>query len=351
MVSPHTRFGTRLVEWLAATETDLRAHPHTPSRALITSAQVTLDLTPFEAIPQPASAFGYFAGVADLKDLLEAYQAARASQPFESDVPSLSARVHSYAQAFLDALIERARKTVDDATAKRIGAWVSGLDVYAAVKSVESLLNEERDRALLAVAEERGWDAHFDHVAIRCGSSGERAARQVVALLREHHGYVPCQLPSQRSYHFADGWRAYPLYKILENGLVLRLFLDESEADHPGQIIQHWNRVYGYTAHHLALRVSRRTPKGRVAVTLPELDAALAPRGIALMTPTGDYTRGLLVQVFAEPAWNPEVPADIMEELRGIAPGLDYSIENAKLIELLSRREMSPELAKELYAL
>ncbi|MGH8503992.1 MAG: hypothetical protein ACREVE_16340 [Gammaproteobacteria bacterium] len=351
MVNAYTRFGTRLVDWLAATETDLRPHPRVPSRALIMNAQVTLDLTPFEAVPQPASAFGYFAGVANLEELLEAYAAARVSRPFESDIPSLSARVHSYAQRFLDELLERASMHVDDATAKRIGSWVSHLDVYAAVKTVESFLNNEHDCALLAVAEERGWDVHFDHVAIRCGSSGERAARRVVALLREQHGYVHCQLGRQRSYRFADGWRAYPLYKILENGLVLRLFLDESEAGHPGQIIQHWNRVYGYTAHHLALRVSRRTPEGRVAVTLPELEAALAPRRITLMTPTGDYTYGLLVQVFAQPVWNPQVPADIKEELRRVAPGLECSIENAKLIELVSRREMSPELANEFYML
>jgi hypothetical protein len=271
------------------------------------SAQVTLDLTPFEAAPQPASALGYFAGVANLEELLEAYAAARASLPFESDVPSLSARVHSHAQRFLDGLLERASMHVDDATAKRIGSWVSHLDVYAAVKTVESLLNNEHDCALLAVAEERGWDVHFDHVAIRCGSSGERAARRVVALLREHHGYVHCQLGSQRSYRFADGWRAYPLYKILENGLVLRLFLDESEAGHPGQIIQHWNRVYGYTAHHVALRVSRRTPEGRVAVTLPELEAALAPAGAARRYSAGCHLCWV--------AWPADRPASALDSI------------------------------------
>jgi hypothetical protein len=205
--------------------------------------------------------------------------------------------------------------------------------------------------ALLKLAEEQGWEVHFDHLAIRCGSRLRQGCLQVVALLRDHHGYLPPQIKEEESYQFPDGWDAYPLYKILENGQVLRLFLDESDGSDPRQIIQHWNRVYGFTAHHLAIRASRKIDEGRMAIPLDEVAAALAQKGIGIMTPTGAYTQGLLVQVFTRPEWNPEVPVEIKRELSAIAPELETTIENGKLLELLSRREMPAAMARDYFAL
>jgi hypothetical protein len=352
-IDAYQGFARRLATWLIAQDTGLRIPPRAPERVHITGRHppVSLDLTPFAARPEPVSAAAYFAGADKLADLLEGYRAARASRPFEPDIALLDTQVHPYAHRFLDTILTRARVDFNAAAARRIARFVSRLDVYAAVKTVESLLYSRRESALLAAAETRGWAVHFDHLAIRCGTASARSARRVATLLQEHHGYVPCQLRSQRSYRFADGWRAYPLYKILENGQILRIFLDESDTGHRTQIIQHWNRVYGFTAHHLALRASRLTAAGREAIPLPDLATALASAGVRLMETTGEYTHGLLVQAFAEPGWNPEIPPEIKQTLHGMAPDLDRAIENAKLIELVSRREMAAELAAEFYPL
>jgi hypothetical protein len=132
---------------------------------------------------------------------------------------------------------------------------------------------------------------------------------------------------------------------------VLRLFIDQSDAGNPAQIIQHWNRVYGYTAHHLAIRATRFEEGRRVAVGLSKLMHTMEAEGIAIMTPTGDYTDRLLLQVFTRPERNREVPERIREVLRTHGAELETVIENAKLLELLSRRETSPELAERFFAL
>jgi hypothetical protein len=353
MSTAHSQFATALVDYLVSTNRHLRPHPHVPSKILVDSrdGEVSLDLTPFEARPQPARAAFYFEGVRTIDELLEAYRAARASESFESDHLQLNTKLHPYAREFLEALLNRARETMDDEDVRRIAGWVSNLDVYTAVKTVESLLNSKADIALLEIAENKGWDAHFDHLAIRCGCALNGDGQRVAAMLCNNYGYTPSQLEEERTYRFADGWNAYPLYKILENGQVLRLFLDESDGSNPVQIIQHWHRVYGYTAHHLAIRISRREGEGRMAVPLPEVASVLADKGIALMIPTGEYTHGLLVQVFTKPAWNPQVPSEIKQELRAYGSDLESAIENAKLIELLSRREVAPEFAYDFYKL
>jgi hypothetical protein len=162
---------------------------------------------------------------------------------------------------------------------------------------------------------------------------------------------VPSQVEGEDFYRFEDGWNAYLLYKILENGQVLRLFIDQSDAGNPAQIIQHWNRVYGYTAHHLAIRATRFEDGRRVAVGLSKLMHAVEAEGVGIMTPTGDYTDRLLLQVFTRPERNRNVPERLREVLRSCGAGLETVIENAKLLELLSRREMPPELAEAFFGL
>jgi hypothetical protein len=353
MGTQYAQFASALAEALLQAEERFSPYPGASHKILIKGedGEVSLDLTPFEAVPQPPTAAPYFQHVVTIRDLFNAYQEARRSLPFEMDNPQLREHVHSYANAFLDLLFQRALAALGDAEAQRIAAWVRHFDVYVAVKSVESLLNSRADLALLGLAQEKGWDVHFDHLAIRCGSALREDTEQVVELLCTHHGYTPSQVGSERAYYFPDGWRAYPLYKILENGQVLRLFLDESDGTDPGQIIQHWNRVYGFTAHHLAIRATHRTIAGRVAVPLETIAAALARQGVSIMTPTGGYTYGMLVQVFTRPEWDPQVPQELKQELRGIAPGLGAAIENGKLLEILSRREVSEEFARDYYTL
>lgn len=353
MYSPLTHYAVKLVQHLSAADSRLHPCPDAPHKLRIEAAEgeLTLDLTPFAATAQPASAKPYFAQVMNSDNLLHAYRQARRSALFETDAVALREGVHPYAAEFLEGLLRRARSSLHDDEARRIARWVANLDVYAAVKAVESLLNSRADRVLLRVAEEQGWDLHFDHLTIRCGSAAQQAARRVAVLLTDYHGYVHPQVQEERMYRFPDGWDAYPLYKILDNGQVLRVFLDESDNTDPRQIIQHWNRVYGYTAHHLAIRATRRTEAGRIAVSLEEMCAVLAEAGVSTMEPTGGHTHGLLAQVFTYPEWNPGVPQAIRLELRQISAELERSIENGKLLELLSRREVPAVLAHEFFAL
>ena len=171
-------------------------------------------------------------------------------------------------------------------------------------------------------------------------------------MLTQHHGYKSSQVTEEAFYQFPDGWNAYPLYKILENGQMLRVFVDQSDADDPEQIIQHWNRVYGYTAHHLAMRATRFNEQGqREAVHLDEIISTLEENGISILKPTGYYTRGLLLQVFTKPELNQQIPADLKESIVAINPKLDKMIENGKLLELVSRTELPLGFAKQLYDL
>ncbi len=353
MADKFTHFAVDLAQSLAEEDERLRVAADAPSQLLVQSSEglARLELTPFETTPQPVTARHYFEGVGTIKDLLAAYQKAKQKAVLEHDDPTLQTHVHAYAREFLNDLLSRAAESVTDAEARRIADWVRHLDIYVAVKAVESLLNSKAERILLEVAEAKDWDLHFDHLAIRCGSSANQDCLRVSRMLQDGHGYRPSQVEAEREYQFPDGWKAYPLYKVLDNGQVLRLFLDESDGRDPLQIIQHWNRVYGYTAHHLAVCATRRTEIGRVAITLPELTLALQERGVSIMTPTGEHTRGLLVQVFARPERNPNVPDEIKRDLRALGGGLNVSIENGKLLELLSRREMSPEFAARFFAL
>lgn len=312
---------------------------------------VTLDLTPFKAKAQVASAGRYFANVESVAHLLSAYEAAKQDHVFENNLPDAMTHVSAYAEEFLQHIFDRAQQVLTDSKAELVGRWLAGLDAYTAVKCVESLLNSRADIALLEEAQQQGWTVHFDHLAIRCGSKAHGDAERVVAMLQEHHGYVASHIPDEAYYQFPDGWNAYPLYKVLDNGQILRLFIDQSDAGSPGQIIQHWNRVYGYTAHHLALRASVVVNGQRLAVALQDVMDALQKRGIDILTPTGDYTDGLLLQVFTRPELNSAIPEELKQGVIRHGDELGRMIENGKLLELVSRREMSGELAAKLYAL
>lgn len=350
----HNTYAADLARRMIADAPALRAHPNDTGKIVAlkkNGEQAVLDCTPFIARPHTETAALWFANVRSVADLIVAYHAARTAKKFEDDLPDARAHVHHYARQFMRELLAQAERTCTDAHARMIAAWVSQLDVYVAVKAVESLLNSKADMGLMDLAAKKKWTVHFDHLAIRCGHSGRRDAERIVRLLCDEHGYVSSQVAGEDYYQFSDGWNAYPLYKVLTNGQVLRLFIDQSDAEHPEQIIRHWNRVYGYTAHHLGLRATIVENGSRRAVTLQEMSDGLVRDGLAVLTPTGQYTEGMLLQVFCKPEHDAKVPAEIKTELSATDPTLARTIENAKLLELVSRREAPPEFAARFFAL
>lgn len=344
MIDNFGDFTVNLTADLLSSQSVLHPDPESPHKILVPypgGNWATLNLTPFACETRPADAKQYFAAVQTIDDLLVAYELAKQSKPFENDLATACDHVSPYAENFLQQILSVSQKTLSDEDARRIAHLASQLDVYTAVKSVESLLNSKADLALLKLAEENGWTLHFDHLAIRCGSSRNGDAERAIENLKQHHDYVASQLESENYFQFADGWDAYVLYKILENGQQLRLFVDQSSAGNNTQIIQHWNHVYGYTAHHLALRATRMVGGKRVAIPLADLSAAAKKYDVDVLTATGQYTEGLLEQVFTRPESSPDIPTEIRERLKQYDTSLEASIENGKLLELLSRREMN----------
>lgn len=349
----HANFANKITKQLLATDCSFKAGDE-PSQIHIKGSEsefVTLDMTPFIATPSEVTAEPFFAAVNTVSELLSAYHAAKSSLPFEIDLPNARDTISAYADEFLASLLLSANSTLNDAQAKMVAEWVKNLDIYCAVKAVESFCNSRADITLLEIAPRYGWEVIYDHMAIRCGSQAHQGAERISKLLIEKHGYVASQRPKEAYYQFPDGWNAYPLYKILKNGQVLRLFIDQSDANNPEQIIQHWNRVYGYTAHHFGIRATKLVNGVRLAVTLDDLIHALIKEGINIMTPAGHYTHGLLLQVFTHPEKNSNIPAALKAEVVAQAAQLEKSIENAKLLELVSRREMEPRFAWDYFEL
>lgn len=351
---PYHRFGAALANAVLREQQRLGPDLGRPERISALNEKderVSLNLVPPQATPAQPTARAFFAHVRSLEQLFSAYREAADVMPLEMSLPGAKQRVHPHAQRFMQELFEQARGSLKARDAIRIAQWVQHFDIYVAVKVVESLCNSKADLALLELAEKRGWLVHFDHLAIRCGSAETRAAESVAEMLMREHGYVRSQVEEEMYYQFADGWSAYLLYKMLENGQVLRLFIDQSDAGHPAQIIQHWNHVYGYTAHHLAMRATRSEAGRRVAVRLDEMIEALSKLGIGIMEPTGYYTDGLLLQVFTRPERTTCIPDEIKTRLAACGSGIEKKIENGKLLELVSRQEMAPEFARRFYRL
>jgi len=354
MGNRYAQFAASLVQDLLRDEDGWLAYPGSAVKLQVRKEDgsvASLDLTPFAATPVDATAAPFFAGVTSVTELISAYHAAKRSAQFEAQIAGGLDHVSAYADEFLLHLLARAERNLTRGQVALIANWVKDLDVYCAVKSVESLLYSKADLALLEVAEPLGWHVHFDHLAIRCGSRAHLSAEKVEKLLTEHHDYVASQIPEEAFYQFPDGWNAYPVYKLLRNGQILRVFIDQSDAEDEKQIIQHWNTVYGYTAHHLAMRATKFQAGIRVAVPVQEVMSALHRHGVQIMAPTGLYTHGLLEQVFTKPERNTQVPVALNNSLASVDPNLPKTIENAKLLELVSRKEMKIHLAQELFAL
>jgi Fe-S oxidoreductase len=96
--------------------------------------------------------------------------------------------------------------------------------------------------------------------------------------------------------------------------------------------------------------VAHYSAAGLTAVPLEAVITALAEHGVKTMKPTGDYTCGLLEQVFTEPGHTADVPTAIKQTLSVYDMGLEQVIENGKLIELVSRREMPAHFAERYFS-
>jgi hypothetical protein len=351
MFQQHEEFAVQLVNDVSSRFTGLGTTPEKQCQITLpcsTQESSSIELTPFAVEAKTADEKQLFNTVHTVDELLSAYTQARQLKPFEEDLAHACDYVSDYATEFLAAIFSHARQRINDEDARRIAEFVSCLDLYTAVKSIESLLNSQADLKLLKIAEVQGWTLHFDHLAIRCGCAEREDAERVVENLCGQHGYLPCQINSENYFQFEDGWDAYVLYKMLENGQQLRLFIDQSSVANSPQIIQHWNYVYGYTAHHLALRATRIIDEHRREVSLLDLISALEHSNIRVMTATGQFTSGLLEQVFTRPQKNSDIPWQIRQHLKKYHASLAASIENGKLLELVSRREMT-ELLKPAY--
>lgn len=349
----HSSFATKIAKQLLATDCSFKPGEE-PSQIHITgneSAIFKLDMTPFIATPSEPTAHHFFEGIHTVIELLSAYHAAKSSMPFEVDLPMARESVSDYSDQFLSASFQHSVTVLTNSQAMLIAEWVKNLDVYCAVKAVESFCYSQADLKVLEIATRYGWNVVYDHMAIRCGSQAHQDAERISQFLIDEHGYQPSQRPDEAYYQFTDGWNAYPLYKILNNGQVLRLFIDQSDATDKQQIIQHWNHVYGYTAHHVGIRATKLINGVRLSVSLDDLMHALIKEGIKIMTPTGHYTHGLLLQVFTQPEKNRNIPESLKKEIAAHSPQLEKGIENAKLLELVSRREMEPRFAWDYFKL
>jgi hypothetical protein len=311
--------------------------------------EVVLNLDPPHLHAQNVTAKAFFNEVTNADELIIAYKRAKESLPFEEQNDTAMQHVSAYAQTYLNTFLnDLSSLTLSDV--RNIVHFVKELDIYVAVRAIETFLSNRANLELLKIVKEnRNWFLVFDHLAIRTGSKNHNDAKRISDMLIKEHGYQRPQDKEQQYYEFSDGWSAFIVYKLLRNGLILRLFVDQSDAKN--QIIEHWNHVYGYTAHHLGIRVVRKVEEHLEAVPLLEVKELLHAQDIEVMQPAGLYTQGLLEQVFTKPQVDNNIPEELLESINKKIEdkSLLTAIKNAKLLEIVSRKEVSTELAQEIY--
>lgn len=321
--------------------------PHQDTKVLIKNEEgedVSLDLSVLDIDSVNADALLLFSNITTAKELIKAYKKGRSSLPFEEENEVFMKGRSEYAKKYLDKIIKTAENLKDE-DAALISEFVKNLDIYTAVRSCETLFSNRANLQLLKLAQtKKNWTVLFDHLAIRTGSSNKESAQQIVQMLIKYHGYKPPSNKDEYFYRFKDGRSAYILYKLLNNAQVLRLFVDQS--DDKKQIIQHWNYVYGYTAHHLGLRIVELKDGVLRSVGLTEISKEMQKRDVIVMQATGLYTKGLLEQAFTKPQKDESIPQEV---LKHVDKELIESIKNAKLLEIVARKEMPVYLAEKLY--
>ena len=78
---------------------------------------------------------------------------------------------------------------------------------------------------------------------------------------------------------------------------------------------------------------------------------SIALSKLGLQVDAIDHSKGMLQQVFARPEVDNNIPADITKKLSKYVEGLEETIKNAKLLEFVSRSEVSAEFATRYYNL
>ncbi len=358
MKQSHQDFGKELAKWAQQSFPDTQIDEKYPSRILIKKSDAeiaTLEMTPIMASPSDDSVDNLFESVETIDQIIEVYRHLRSEYVFEENIPKAMEHIHPYANYFIDRIFSLAKSNLTNEEARLIVNWVKNLDAYTCVKAIESLFYSKADLRLLAIAKQMQWQIHFDHLAIRCGNQSNRDAERIVEFLKSEHGYIAPQTLDQDYYEFSDGWNAYVLFKILTNGQCLLLFVDQSDERNPQQVIQHWNRVYGYTPHHLAIRLTKmikeQPSEPRSAIPLSTLGSAIENEKIEVLQATGLYTKQMLEQVFTRPEQNKEIPADLVKEISDHAAPLAKIMENGKLLEIVSRKELPEQFKKHWFSL
>ena len=346
------KFGEKLANWASQTFAQTLIDENDSSRILVKKDEnhyAAMEMTPIEATACNDSVCAYFNGAHSIDHIIDVYRKLKSDYLFEDRLPNAMHHVHPYASYFLDRVFSDARLALSADDARLIIDWVKDLDAYTCVKAIESLFYSKADLKLLHIADQQNWQIHFDHLAIRCGNQANRDAERVVEFLKSEHGYTEPQLSEQFFYQFSDGWNAYVLFKILTNGQSILLFIDQSDIDHPEQVIQHWNRVYGYTAHHLGLRLTKAgAAQGqRQSIELNELIPRMEQTGIEVLQATGLYTHQMLEQVFTRPEKNTNIPPDLIAEIAQRGSTLPKVLENGKLLEIVSRLELPEQFKSE----
>ncbi len=353
MALEHDLIGAEIVDWLSHQYTSLERDTSNPARIHISPlpeniqacSSESYDLTPVDLPMEVADARTHFQQVKSLDELISKYWTIRQENHFEHDVPAAMDNIHPWADEFMETLMASASNRFTDKDAYVIAQFVSTLDIYAAVKTIESLLNDPQDIVLLHIANENHWQAHLDHLTIRCGNQQYEDAERVFNFLMKHHHYYPPQ-HIEEAYLVSDtGWNAYPLYKIMENGQFIRIFIDQADSEHKQQAIQHWNHAYGYTAHHIGLRLTTQNENGRKSLTLPEISNQLQKYKISIKDSILSNPN-LMQQTLIRPRKSNRLPQDILQGAARVNSTLPSILEEGKFIALVSRLEL-PDTLKE----
>ncbi|VAW71208.1 hypothetical protein MNBD_GAMMA12-2135 [hydrothermal vent metagenome] len=352
MALEHDLLGSDIADWLMTQYTIFERDKINPSQLHFcptgdkyAGLKVSFNLSPVDLPLEVADAQQQFQHVQTINTLISQYWAVRQANHFEHDIPVAMDNIHPWADDFLDTLMTAASTHYTDQDACLIAQLISTLDSYAAIKTIESLLNNPQDILLLRIAKENNWQVHLDHIAIRCGNQRDEDAERIFNFLMKHYHYYPPQHIEEAYLLSSEGWNAYPLYKIMNNGQVIRIIVSQADSEHHQQTIQHWNHAYGYTAHHIGLRLTQHSAeKGRQQVSLTEINHSQQNNIFNLDAVI--KSSNLMHQVFLNPVKVNSLPNDILAGAKKVDPEILTSLKQGKLIELVSRLEL-PETLKE----
>ncbi len=298
------------------------------------------DMTPITLTASKPTAKPYFEAVTNAVSLLEAYFEARSTLPFEEDDPKAMQNVNEFAQAFGDQLLQQAQHLQED-EAKLIASFVKELDIYSAVRSCETFFADPISLQLLQISKERGWYVLFDHLAISAGSHTCQDARYVADYLIKHHEYTFADIPEQNSYQ-DEKKSIYPLYKQLDNGVMLRILVQESDTE--DEITQYQNHTYGFTAPLLALRILKTGLHGPESLPLHEVYQELET--VPLDRPFYEFSQNLFQCVFLPAHASAKIPESFEQMLNVIEPNLLTQLQKPPRLSIVSRKELPLEYKK-----